>query len=134
MNFALIAEAVGNTSDPLENAQAQIKEAETFFGQMWNSFVGYLPTLIAAVIILVVGIKIFKLSGVNIYAYSCKISTGGKIKIIVAAGYSFWKKTVKSKFNNGFLTDTANRCNGIADINGDNFISAGSKAVIVDNR
>lgn len=61
MNLALIAEAVGNTSDPLENAQAQIKEAETFFGQMWDSFVGYLPTLIAAVIILVVGLVISRL-------------------------------------------------------------------------
>ena len=86
------------------------------------------------VIIFIVGIKIFKLSGVNIYADFCKVTTGSKIKIVVATGYPFRKKTVKGKFYNDFLADTANRSNGIADIRGNYFIVAGSKAVIVDYR
>lgn len=61
MNISLLSQAVGTSTDPLENAQEQIKEAETFFGQMWDAFVGYLPTLIAAVIILIVGMVISKL-------------------------------------------------------------------------
>ena len=61
MNISLLSQAVGTSTDPLENAQEQIKEAETFFNQMINAFVGYLPTLIAAAIILVVGMVISKL-------------------------------------------------------------------------
>ena len=61
MNISLLSQAVGTSTDPLENAQEQIKEAETFFNQMINAFVGYLPTLIAAAIILIVGIVISKL-------------------------------------------------------------------------
>ena len=77
------------------------------------------------VIIFIVGIKIFKLSGVNIYADFCKVTTGSKIKIVVATGYPFREKTVKGKFYNDFLADTANRSNGIADIRGNYFIAAG---------
>lgn len=61
MDISSLSQAVGASTDPFENAQAQIKEAETFFGQMLNAFVGYLPTLIAAVIILIVGLIISKL-------------------------------------------------------------------------
>ena len=61
MDISLLSQAVGTSTDPLENAQEQIKEAETFFNQMINAFVGYLPTLIAAAIILVVGMVISKL-------------------------------------------------------------------------
>ena len=43
MNISLLSQAVGTSTDPLENAQEQIKEAETFFNQMINAFVGYLP-------------------------------------------------------------------------------------------
>lgn len=61
MNISLLSQAVGTSTNPLENAQEQIKEAETFFNKMINAFVGYLPTLIAAAIILIVGIVISKL-------------------------------------------------------------------------
>uniref|UniRef100_UPI00402A42E9 hypothetical protein n=1 Tax=Eshraghiella crossota TaxID=45851 RepID=UPI00402A42E9 len=58
------------------------------------------------VIIFIVGIEIFKLSGVNIYADFCKVTTGSKIKTVVATGYPFRKKTVKGKFYNNLLAVT----------------------------
>ena len=61
MNISLLSQAVGTSTDPLENAQEQIKEAETFFNQMINAFVGYLPSVFAAAIIMIVVIVISNL-------------------------------------------------------------------------
>lgn len=62
--FSILAESTvsetGISTEPVD-IQEKIEEAGTFFGDLWDYFVAYIPTLISAILIFIVGFILSKL-------------------------------------------------------------------------